>query len=222
LTKNGTNTRCSADFLRIPQNRWLPSPSTFINPVDLPDGVITASNGFAGDDGYGAGGAGKQLFGTGVIENEKIVIESGDFLGAEDSTSDIWAYTSLTLPNEAVQGGLCLRLDDENNPQNFILVYIDRSTSRLKVESVVAGVYSNILNEVFTYSENAELSTKVSGTSLDVFYNNAKIGTTVTVPASTAIKHALFGTDTSIQYDKFETRPVGTEGQYSILERYMR
>jgi len=59
---------------------------------------------------------------------------------------------------------------------------------------------------------------------LDAYYNNAKVGSTVSMTGTpaTAIKsnklHGAFSTYDGNLFDNFMVRPRGTEGQYSCLD----
>lgn len=137
-------------------------------------------------------------------------------------TPDVIFTVPLTLPDAYMQGGICLRVDDLDDPQNYILVYADRKAAKISVYKVEDGVYTALqTDQSFTYVEDAELVASISGTSLSVFYNNALVGAAMTVPASTDKYHALFATDDSIGFGVARAYAVGSEGQHSILDKFI-
>ncbi|MEM5789741.1 MAG: hypothetical protein AAGU11_20695, partial [Syntrophobacteraceae bacterium] len=59
------------------------------------------------------------------------------------------------------------------------------------------------------------------GSSYDLYYNNAKVGTTATVADAGIVSnvlHGLFSTYERNTFDNFVVRARGTEGQYAVLD----
>ncbi len=99
------------------------------------------------------------------------------------------------------QGGLVLNLDSTSSPANFIIAYHDGTS--VKVDEAVAGIYTNKATTTTTYSSTAVLRAVRYGTSLDVYYNNAKVGSTLTMTANTNTLHGLFSTYSGNTFDNF-------------------
>lgn len=137
----------------------------------------------------------------------------------DDTVSeDIYAFADLTITDNT-QAGLMLRLDDADNPQNYLHVYCNRVNTNLYVDSVASGVVTNISSTAFTYSAGATLMVHLNGTAHRVYYNDALIvAGTNTVSGNTAT--ALFATDAATRFDNFGQFPVGTGDEYSQLDSY--
>ena len=110
------------------------------------------------------------------------------------------------------QAGLALNIDSTSNPQNFIIIYLttaslSSTTDTIKVDEVVAGVYTNKASTAVTFSAGATLRAIKYGNSLDVYYNNAKVGSTLTMTANTNTLHGLFSTSSTNTFDDFAVWP---------------
>jgi hypothetical protein len=91
---------------------------------------------------------------------------------------DVVADVDLVVTSDT-QAGLVLCLDDASSPANFLIAWHDGSNAHL--EKCVAGTYTSLINTAATYSSGATLRVVKDGTSVSLFYNNAKVGTTQTV-----------------------------------------
>ncbi len=119
------------------------------------------------------------------------------------------------------QAGLVLCLDDAATPANFLIAYHDGTKAHL--EKCVAGTYTSLISAAAAYSANATLRVIKDGTSVDLFYNEVKVGTTQTV-SDAGIKdntiHGLFSTYPGNTLDNFMLFPR-KEG-YSILDKWTK
>jgi hypothetical protein len=84
----------------------------------------------------------------------------------------------------------------------------------------VAGVETALVNTAATYGAAALIQAMLDSTAGDAYYNNVKIGTTQTVPASTYEPCGLIFFDTDSTLDTFTVFARGAEGQYSSFDRY--
>ncbi len=123
------------------------------------------------------------------------------FRSVDAGSADILAETAITR-TAGTQSGLVLNLDSASSPSNFIIVYED-GNGNINVDEAVAGVYTNKASTAVTYSAGAVLRAVRYGTSLDVYYNNAKVGSTLTMAANTNTKHGLFSTYSGNTFDNF-------------------
>lgn len=150
-------------------------------------------------------------------------INSADlFASVQLSTDNI--YSSVNIYRLAgVQSGLVIGLDSTTNPLYFIIIYIDNNytTTYIKVDECVNGVYTAKSSTAITYSAGATLTVvKESSTLLRVFYNNAAVGSAVAVTSNTNTLHGLFSTNSNNSFDNFVVYPRGTGNEYSFLDRF--
>lgn len=131
------------------------------------------------------------------------------FRSVNAGSADVLAESAVTGPDNNVnagQAGLVLNLDSAASPANFILVYLDGMGS-LIVDEAVAGVYTNKQTTSVTYSAGAVLRAIRDGTKLRVYYNNALVGSELTMTANTNTLHGLFSTSTTSTFDNFAVWP---------------
>lgn len=136
------------------------------------------------------------------------------FRSLQISTPDVLAEVEITR-TAGTQAGLVLNLDSAATPANFIIVY-ENVAGSIVVDECVAGVYTNKQTTAVTYVAGAVLRVVRYGTSLDVYYNNAKVGSTLTMTANTNTLHGLFDTYGNT-FDNFCLWARGTEGQWEGL-----
>ncbi len=140
---------------------------------------------------------------TGSIDNVivKELTLSSLFRSIDSGSADALIESAITMTS-GTQAGLVLNLDSTSSPANFIIVYHDGTS--VKVDEAVAGVYTNKATTTTTYSSTAVLRAVRYGTSLDVYYNNAKVGSTITgLTANTNTRHGLFSTYSGNTFDNF-------------------
>ena len=147
-----------------------------------------------------------------------------DFIsGADYGYSDVLVNADLAVTAQT-QAGVVACLDDLATPANFLLAYHDGTNAHL--EKCVAGVYTSLVNTAAAYAANAPIRIIKDGTSVDLFYNNVKIGATQTVNDAGIMSntiHAKFSTFIDNRVDNLEVWPrhiVGYARQE--LEKYAR
>ncbi len=111
--------------------------------------------------------------------------------------------------------GLVLRYVDA---LNYLIAYHDGTNCKL--DQVVAGVTTNLRTGVAVYAAGALLRVSVRGTVAQLTYNNAIVGATFAVPASSAANHGLYTTDVANSLNAFQVLARGTGGEYAALSRY--
>lgn len=137
----------------------------------------------------------------------KALTLSSLFSTVSTSDADVIADADVTL-TAGTQAGLVLNLDSTSSPANFIIVYHDGTN--VKVDEAVSGVYTNKQSTAVTYSAGATLRAIREGTKLRVYYNNALVGSELTMTANTNTKHGLFSTYASNTFDNFTLWPRGS------------
>jgi len=210
---NGSNV--NFDYLRI-FSGFAPTPLA----NDGFGGAFGITDGQFGEiTGLGSGGAGltwTQQLGTWANGSGKTAASalSGGVAQATVATSTADVLAEIKVTRAAGVGGLTLRWIDANN---HIRAYHDGTNAKL--DQVVAGVVTNKITGVATYSAGAVLRVDLSGTNGRLYYGNTFIGTTGTLNAGlTGTPHGLYTTDTSNGFDDFLAMAKGTSGEYSALD----
>jgi len=124
-----------------------------------------------------------------------------------DKHADYLAEVAPTL-TAGTQAGLMLNIDDDSNPANFILAYHDGTNAHL--DKCVAGTYTSLINTAATYSAGKRLVVIKDGTSVTLYYNDAKIGATQTISDAGVkdnTKHSWFSTYASNSFAEFVIWP---------------
>ncbi|MEZ4684195.1 MAG: hypothetical protein R2932_59290 [Caldilineaceae bacterium] len=133
---------------------------------------------------------------------------------------DVLATVAITRVAGSL-AGLVIALDSVATPANFILVFLDGS-GYVRVAKVVAGTYTPLASTAITYSAGAELRVIKSGSAVRVYYNNALVGSELTISDAGIINntlHGLFSTDAGNTFDNFTVYARGTAGDYdSVLD----
>ena len=143
----------------------------------------------------------------------------------ETSTPDIVYRVDLTITDDT-PGGIAVAWDSISNPQNGLVVYVDRAQDKLRVDKYLAGVFSsNLVDQAITYSAGAILEVHLSDANADgtytlrTFYNRGNeskttfsdadiINNTIhglfdLVEGGFAEKENVWQKDYLTQYDKF-------------------
>ena len=136
------------------------------------------------------------------------------------STANVLAGVEMFGFAAGTQSGLALNLDSASNPQNFVIVY--HNGSSVVVDKCVAGTYTSLATTAAAYSSGARLMVRKSGTAYRIYYNNALIGSELTISDAGIISNTLHGLFSTYQnqMDNFTVYATGDENQYNILERY--
>jgi hypothetical protein len=113
----------------------------------------------------------------------------------------IMSYWSVAVGRPA---GVCLNLDDEDNPQNLVVGYHDRLLAGLY--KCVGGVWTSLIKTFVTYVDGAAIEVRKSGTTYQLFYNGTQVGTNQTIADVGIINnslHGLFSSDAGNQCSGF-------------------
>ena len=136
------------------------------------------------------------------------------------SCSDVFLSVSATRNASAVQVGLALNWDSASNPANGVLIYLDRPN--IVIAKSVAGTWSNVASQIYTYSAGASLVVAKNGSEYRVYYNNAFI-VAVTISDAGIVNntlHGLFSTNASNTLDDFVCYATGSGGEYAELDKW--
>jgi hypothetical protein len=203
----------NCDYLRIPQSLYIPTPLAYaaFGGADGPLGNTDA----VGPDGQVAPVlAWVDQVGTWAIASGKATASAlvgGEAIATVLTTSpDIHIRAKLTRAGGNV--GIIARLQ---NSSNYLRAYHDGTNA--VCQQVVAGVPTTLRTGAAAFVASAYIYLIVSGTIGWLFYNNAAIGASFTVPASEQKNHGLYTTNTGNTMDEFEAWPYGTGGEHAFL-----
>jgi len=201
ITNSATFT---ADEIGIRTTRWLPTPllsDGFGGTFGTSDGLGHAE-GVTGGLGSGGGGVawtaqiGTWANAAGVCGATAL---AGGIAIATAETTKADVLHSAKCTRSAGNVGVVVRYADADN-----YVYaIHNGTNALLVKRV-ATVETTLINAAATYAAGAVLRVIPDGTSFDLFYNNAKIGTTQTISDAalqTGTAHGLYTSNTGNTFD---------------------
>jgi len=130
------------------------------------------------------------------------------------SSSNLLA--SVTLIRGTTGAGIVLRYENVNN-----YVYCWHNGANLQLVQRVAGVETILVNAAAAYGAGRIIQAILDLLQGSAFYNNAKIGATVAIPASSWNQCGLIFFDLDSTLDNFTVYARGNEGQYNILDQYI-
>lgn len=215
LRGNAANT--TTDFLRVPSALWLPTPLAY-DSFGRGNGALGSTEIYGPDSQGVSARAWTDTAGTWAIATNKAncsALAGGLGLATvPTNTADVIADVAVT--RTAGAAGLVLRYQDADN---YLYAYHDGTNAALIKR--VATVESNVVAPAAAaYAAGATLRVILSGTSADLFYNNAKVGATGAVPASAYGVHGLYTNNTDPTLDNFAVYPRGTSNEYSRLDTW--
>lgn len=119
------------------------------------------------------------------------------------------------------QTGVVVNLDDDTNPQNCVIVYLEwdaYQVARVVLEKRVAGTWTKLVDELVTFVQGAYIQCIRTGNSYQAYYNGAAVGTGQTISDASIIsntKHGTFSTVTQTAVNNF-TAVDGQQSQITI------
>lgn len=137
---------------------------------------------------------------------------------ADAGDDDIIATVGITRTAGSL-AGLVLALDSAATPANCVVVFLD-GTNYLRVAKVVSGVYTPLATTAITYSAGAELRVSKRSSAFRIYYNNAVVGSTLTISDAGIVSNTLCGllsTSGSNEFDNFAVYARGTDGSYDSV-----
>ena len=215
------------------------SPTVYLNLSDGCAGLTYLTSGTAGSAWTQLVGTGRwntscsyvkieEMVAGGAIGNEarfddisvRGMTLSSLFRTVDATVANVIAETTITKPSSAyiTQGGLVLNLDSTSSPANFVIAYLN-GTSSVRLDKVVAGTYTNLIATAVTYSAGAPLKVVKDGNSYSVYYNGAQVGTTQTISDAgigSNTKHGLFSTHSAQTFDSFSLKTGQVNYSYTV------
>jgi hypothetical protein len=201
------------DSFRVPQSLYIPTPLAYA----------------------AFGGANGPLGNTDVLGPD---LQLSPVLAWADQVGT-WAIATNKATASALAGGLAIATVPTSSPDTHIRIALTRAggsvggvaryqdasnylrfshdgTNAL-CEQVVAGVPTTLRTGAAAFVASALIYLRVSGTTGWLFYNNAAVGASFTIPASTQKNHGLYTTNTGNTMDNFEAFPDGTGSEHAFL-----
>jgi hypothetical protein len=225
LVNNKGFTGLTFDYLRIPSQLWLPSPICSASFAGADATVLTAlptdGSGHSEVTGIGSGGSGLTWTanaGTWTISSNKAVCSElgvGGFGIATVNVSTANVIHTVAITRAGGNVGLVVRYTDSDN---YIYAYHD-GTNAVLVKKVT-GSDTTKISGASAYSAGAELRVVVDGSYLALYYNQALIGSVSDASIPTGTRVGLYSSHTGNTLDNSVTYPRGSEGQFSILNRF--
>lgn len=149
------------------------------------------------------------------------VVTLSSLLRVADAEDDDVIVTVSIERTAGSLAGLVLALDSAATPANCVFVFLD-GTNYLRVAKIVAGVYTPLATTAITYVAGAELRVSKRGSSFRVYYNDAAVGSTLTISDAGIVSNTLCGllsTSASNAFDDFTAYASGADGAYdSVLD----
>jgi hypothetical protein len=144
-----------------------------------------------------------------AVGGDTIIMDDGSLKAL--TTSELITAVLTNTANVAVKSpltttlttqlGVVARLDDPDDPQNFLIAILTRqihSSNGALLLKCVNGVYTGLVAGWITYAAGRVLELRASGTSVSMWYNDVQVGTTQTVTDATITSnkyHGVFSTD---------------------------
>ena len=114
--------------------------------------------------------------------------------------SDVDASVKASVTDKA-QAGLCICLDNKDNPANYVVAYVDKGNgNRVKLDKCVNGVITELVNATVTYDASKVLRLVKNGLTFSVYYDGVQISTDKTITDNSIVynkRHGLFSTYTT-------------------------
>ena len=221
----GTNISLSYEFMRLPEQIWLPKPLMYDMFTDT-NGVgldAHASNIVGPDSQAIVSRRWTERSGNWDIQSNKANPDGAAIATVDVGQSDIIA--DLTVAGGAAgQPGIVLRFADTNN---YWYLQADRANNQLELHEVNAGVDNVRANRAVTINDSTDyvLRARCYGQTIDGYvdgenkirYESASLNETKT-------EHGLYSDNTACEFDDFLVFPYteGAGGGYSTLDKFIR
>lgn len=146
--------------------------------------------------------------------------------GASDVYCSVSITQASTASGAACPSGLVFNCDSASNPQNLVIVYINREVNTVneyvRIEKCVNGTWASVGAAKYTYSAGASLVVTKSGSEYRIYYNSVSIGSYTISDASIVNNtlHGLFSTDASNSLDDYACYATGSGGEYAELDKW--
>jgi len=205
------------NFLSPTLNTWVNLRGVFNSGTSVNFGV--------GNDGTTTG----EMYIDDVVVKPLNIAEL--FSGLVTGSSDVISDVNITIANTSqthYPTGMVLCLDNPNNPLNYIVAYVGGDSaggSSATLAKCIDGVITNLVNGAITPVANATLRVIKNGQNISIYYNSVIVGTVQTVGDNAIINnkiHGMFATHPDNSLDSYACWAIGSEGQYSLLDKYTK
>lgn len=135
--------------------------------------------------------------------------------------TNVVAESEIAVDPAGEWAGLAIGWDSQSSPANGIWIFHDGTN--VIIQKVVAGAQTTVADTATAFSANALLKCHRDGSSVEVFYNNVKIGSTVTISDAAILagtRHGAFSTDATPTMDNVLILPRGDGAYDGTLNRY--
>lgn len=122
----------------------------------------------------------------------KLIATASLFSLRQYAASDVNARVNITL-SSITPAGIILCADSLTSPSNYLHAYLD-GAGFAKLDKVVAGTRTNLINGAVAYVATQSLRAIKSGTSVSLYYAGTQVGTTQTVSDVGVISNTIHGT----------------------------
>lgn len=220
---NSFNASLTADYVRVPSARWMPSPvlSDGFSAWGTSDGLGHAE-GIAGGLGSGGGSvaitAGVGTWGAAGGVASASALSSGIAVATADcGKADVIATAKVTRAGG--NAGVVVRYVDASN-----YVYAYHTGTQVSLRKVVAGVDSQVLAPTnATYVAGARLRISAEGTAFRVTYNLAQVGAEQTISDAalqSGTRVGMYTSNTGNTFDDLVVYARGSGGEYAALDAF--
>ena len=144
------------------------------------------------------------------------------FATTETNTKNVLVDVKVKTDPDGTQVGVVVRLDSAVTPANYVVGYLD-GAGNLKMDKVVAGTATNLVDEVAAYSADAVVRVIPDGDEVTMYYDDALIGTPQTVNDAGIVDntlHGMFSTASTPTLDDATIFSRGNDGAYDDLNRW--
>jgi hypothetical protein len=129
-------------------------------------------------------------------------------LTQDTGSATVTAEVAIPAHPMAQPVGVVVRVDDRDDPQNYVVALVGYNTSggtAVRLVKCVNGVLTTVMNyTTITWANGAKLRVVASGTTYQVFYNEAQVGADQTIDEATInsnTRHGGFSTNPSVGLD---------------------
>jgi hypothetical protein len=160
---------------------------------------------------------------TGQVDNfsAKLLTLADLFASTDLGVLDTLYDATVKTLAASTQAGLVARLDSAVTPANFLIAYFDGG-GMVKLDEVVAGVYTNLLGVSKAFTTGDTLRLDLSGSAYRLYHITS--GGTVTLIGNgttnvvTGTRYGLFNTWGGNQVEGVVNFPKGSNGEYAALD----
>lgn len=146
------------------------------------------------------------------------------FATAGHSTADVMIDVKVSTLTTGTQCGIAARVDDPDNPQNFLHLHFD-GNGNVVLDEMSGGVYqATIMSVAQAFTANDTLRLDLSDTAFRAYHiTNAGVATLLgsgVVTVTSGLYHGMFNTYADNRISLVQVFAKGTGDEYSLLNRW--